>query len=174
MVPSRKRSMLIASSGSSAAPVRTRGIIQFAKKSCKSWKPASDDDALDATVRACGQSVTDAQSRSKRGVRKCARSRTRGTSTQRGPPHGAPQSSVDRHAGDDDDETDDPLRTFIALASWKTINGHRDYYKSECDGGRVKTTYFGAGESGLLISRMQAIDREDETKTGSNARPSEV
>jgi hypothetical protein len=35
---------------------------------------------------------------------------------------------------------------------WKTINGRRNYYKSKREGGRVKTTYFGAGESGLLIS----------------------
>jgi hypothetical protein len=44
---------------------------------------------------------------------------------------------------------------------WKTINGRRYYYKSERAGGRVKTTYFGAGESGLLISRMEAIEREE-------------
>jgi hypothetical protein len=43
---------------------------------------------------------------------------------------------------------------------WKTINGRRYFYKSERDGGRVKTTYFGAGESGPFISRMGAIDRE--------------
>ena len=44
---------------------------------------------------------------------------------------------------------------------WKTINGRRYYYKSEREGGRVKTTYFGAGESGLLISRMESIDRAE-------------
>ena len=39
---------------------------------------------------------------------------------------------------------------------WKTINGRRYYYKSEREGGRVKTTYFGAGESGLLIAAFEA------------------
>jgi hypothetical protein len=42
---------------------------------------------------------------------------------------------------------------------WKTINGHRYYYKSERVGRRVKTTYFGAGESGSLIASIDAIDR---------------
>ncbi len=45
--------------------------------------------------------------------------------------------------------------------AWKTIDGRRYHYKSERDGGRVKTTYFGAGESGLLISQMEAIDRKE-------------
>jgi hypothetical protein len=44
---------------------------------------------------------------------------------------------------------------------WKTINGRRYYYKSERRGGRVKTTYFGAGESGLLISLVEAEDRAE-------------
>jgi len=44
---------------------------------------------------------------------------------------------------------------------WKTINGRRYYYKSEREGGRVKTTYFGAGESGLLISLMAFEDRAE-------------
>ena len=44
---------------------------------------------------------------------------------------------------------------------WKTINGRRYYYKSERDGGRVKTTYFGAGESGLLISLLELEDRAE-------------
>ena len=48
---------------------------------------------------------------------------------------------------------------------WKTINGHRYYYKSERDGGRVRTVYFGAGESGSLMALLQAEDRaERETK----------
>jgi hypothetical protein len=34
-------------------------------------------------------------------------------------------------------------------------------YKSEREGGRVKTRYCGAGESGPLISRLDAIDRDD-------------
>ena len=53
---------------------------------------------------------------------------------------------------------------------WKTINGRRYYYKSEREGGRVKTTYFGAGESGLLISRMEAIDREEERRLRNQRR----
>jgi hypothetical protein len=44
---------------------------------------------------------------------------------------------------------------------WKTINGRRYYYKSERDGGRVKTTYFGTGESGLLISLLASEDRAE-------------
>ena len=44
---------------------------------------------------------------------------------------------------------------------WKTINGRRYYYKSEREGGRVKTTYFGAGESGLLISLLESEDRAE-------------
>jgi hypothetical protein len=44
---------------------------------------------------------------------------------------------------------------------WKTIKGRRNYYKSERDGGRVKTTYFGAGESGLLISLLELEDRAE-------------
>jgi hypothetical protein len=42
---------------------------------------------------------------------------------------------------------------------WKTINGCRYYYKSEREGGRVKSTYFGAGESGILIANMDAFER---------------
>ena len=44
---------------------------------------------------------------------------------------------------------------------WKTINGRRYYYKSEREGGRVKTTYFGAGESGLLISLGEREDQAE-------------
>jgi hypothetical protein len=43
---------------------------------------------------------------------------------------------------------------------WKTINGRRYFYKSEREGVRVKTTYLGAGESGLLISLLESEDRE--------------
>ncbi len=42
---------------------------------------------------------------------------------------------------------------------WKTINGRRYYYKSERDGGRVKSTYFGAGEAGTLMAKMVAFER---------------
>ncbi len=44
---------------------------------------------------------------------------------------------------------------------WKTINGRRYFYKSECERGRVKTTYFGAGESGVLISRFESMERAE-------------
>ena len=44
---------------------------------------------------------------------------------------------------------------------WKTINGRRYYYKSEREGCRVKTTYFGAGESGLLVSLLQREHRAE-------------
>jgi hypothetical protein len=44
---------------------------------------------------------------------------------------------------------------------WKTIDGRRYYCKSERERGRVKTTYFGAGESGLLISLLEAEDRAE-------------
>jgi hypothetical protein len=43
--------------------------------------------------------------------------------------------------------------------AWKTINGRRYYYKSEGAGGRVKTTYFGAGEAGSLMAEMVALER---------------
>ena len=44
---------------------------------------------------------------------------------------------------------------------WKTINGHRYYYKSKRVGGRVESTYFGAGESGSLMAELAAMDRLD-------------
>jgi hypothetical protein len=47
---------------------------------------------------------------------------------------------------------------------WKTINGHRYFYKSERQGGRAKTTYVGAGESGLLMALLQAEDRAEREK----------
>jgi hypothetical protein len=42
---------------------------------------------------------------------------------------------------------------------WKTINGHRYYYKSRRVGGKVETTYFGAGESGSLMAQIDAYER---------------
>jgi hypothetical protein len=42
---------------------------------------------------------------------------------------------------------------------WKTINGRRYYYKSRRVGGRVETTYFGAGESSSLIAQLDAYER---------------
>jgi hypothetical protein len=53
---------------------------------------------------------------------------------------------------------------------WKTINGREYYYKSERQGGRVKTTYFGAGESGLLISLLDAEDREEKEENRKQRR----
>ena len=56
---------------------------------------------------------------------------------------------------------------------WKTINGRRYYYNSEREGLRVKTTYFGAGESGLLMSlsrvRIGRSERPSERKGGPRA-----
>ena len=43
--------------------------------------------------------------------------------------------------------------------AWKTINGRRYYYKSEREGGRVKSTNFGAGEAGTLMANMVAFER---------------
>ena len=43
--------------------------------------------------------------------------------------------------------------------AWKTINGRRYYYKSERAGGRVRSTYFGAGEGGSLMAEMVALER---------------
>jgi hypothetical protein len=42
---------------------------------------------------------------------------------------------------------------------WKTINGRRYFYKSERAGGRVRSVYVGAGESGLLIAEWIEIER---------------
>ena len=42
---------------------------------------------------------------------------------------------------------------------WKTINGRRYFYKSDREGGRVKSTYFGAGESGSLMAEWIALER---------------
>ena len=42
---------------------------------------------------------------------------------------------------------------------WKTINGRRYFYKSEREGGRVKSTYFGGGESGSIMAEWIALER---------------
>jgi hypothetical protein len=42
---------------------------------------------------------------------------------------------------------------------WKQINGRRYFYKSEREGGRVKSTYFGAGQGGLLMAEMIAFEQ---------------
>lgn len=42
---------------------------------------------------------------------------------------------------------------------WKTINGRRYFYKSDRVGGRVKTTYIGAGDLGTLMAGLIETDR---------------
>jgi hypothetical protein len=42
---------------------------------------------------------------------------------------------------------------------WKFINGHKYYYKQERERGRVKSTYFGAGESGSLMAAWVTLER---------------
>src|SRR4051812_22447946 len=42
---------------------------------------------------------------------------------------------------------------------WKTINGRRYYYKSRRVGGRIETTYFGAGGPASIMAELDAIDR---------------
>jgi hypothetical protein len=42
---------------------------------------------------------------------------------------------------------------------WKTINGRRYFYKSEREGGRVRSVYFGAGESGSLMAEWIEFER---------------
>jgi hypothetical protein len=49
---------------------------------------------------------------------------------------------------------------------WKTINGRRYYYKAERSGGKVKSTYLGAGEAGTLMASMVAFEREDREAEG--------
>ncbi len=42
---------------------------------------------------------------------------------------------------------------------WKTIDGRRYQYKSEREGGRVKSSYFGAGQGGTLMAEMVVFER---------------
>jgi hypothetical protein len=44
---------------------------------------------------------------------------------------------------------------------WKRINGREYYYRSERQGGRVKTTYVGAGELGLFAAVLEAEERQE-------------
>ena len=44
---------------------------------------------------------------------------------------------------------------------WKTINGHRYYYRSVREGDRVRTEYVGGGELGSLAA---LLDREDQVE----------
>jgi hypothetical protein len=46
---------------------------------------------------------------------------------------------------------------------WKTINGRRFYYKSRRVGGRVETTYFGAGEPASLMAQIDEYERLEKT-----------
>jgi hypothetical protein len=45
--------------------------------------------------------------------------------------------------------------------AWKRINGRLYYYKSVREGGRVRSRYFGGGESGSLMATIAAIDRSE-------------
>src|SRR5262245_22367252 len=40
---------------------------------------------------------------------------------------------------------------------WKTINGRRYFYKSEREGGRVRSVYIGAGECSSLMAGWIAL-----------------
>jgi hypothetical protein len=45
---------------------------------------------------------------------------------------------------------------------WKNINGRRYYYKSKRVGNRIESRYFGAGESGSLVARIDELERLEE------------
>src|SRR3954454_9035555 len=42
---------------------------------------------------------------------------------------------------------------------WKTINGHRYYYRSRRVGKRVETDYVGSGELGFFMAKLEAYLR---------------
>lgn len=42
---------------------------------------------------------------------------------------------------------------------WKTVNGHRYYYRSKRDGDRVRTEYVGTGDFAVLCTFLDAEDR---------------
>jgi hypothetical protein len=42
---------------------------------------------------------------------------------------------------------------------WKRINGRSYFYKSKRHGGRVKSVYFGRGESDALMAEIMGIER---------------
>jgi hypothetical protein len=44
---------------------------------------------------------------------------------------------------------------------WKTINGHRYFYKSQREGCQVKTICFGAGASGAVMAEWIALGRQE-------------
>ena len=53
---------------------------------------------------------------------------------------------------------------------WKRINGRRYFYKSQREGSRVKTTYFGAEEPGLLMSEIVAKEQLERAAERSERR----
>jgi hypothetical protein len=44
---------------------------------------------------------------------------------------------------------------------WKTINGRRYFYKLERQEGRVRSVYFGPGESGSLMATWSALEQSE-------------
>src|SRR5262245_33128879 len=44
---------------------------------------------------------------------------------------------------------------------WKRINGRRYFYQSRREGGRVKSTYYGAGGTAEAIALILASEREE-------------
>ena len=44
---------------------------------------------------------------------------------------------------------------------WKIINGRRYFYQSQRVGGRVRTKYYGAGETAEAIALIFASEREE-------------
>jgi hypothetical protein len=42
---------------------------------------------------------------------------------------------------------------------WKTINGRRYFYKSEREGSRVRSAYFGPGAFGAVMAEWIALER---------------
>lgn len=44
---------------------------------------------------------------------------------------------------------------------WKTINGRQYYYRSEREGGRVRSEYIGTGRLAQLCSGFDATNRQD-------------
>lgn len=48
---------------------------------------------------------------------------------------------------------------------WKTINGHRYYYRSERVGGRVVTRYMGKGDAARVFASVDAFLRQERNAT---------
>jgi hypothetical protein len=53
---------------------------------------------------------------------------------------------------------------------WKRINGREYYYRCEREGGRVTTTYFGAGELGMAAELLDAELRAEREAEREEAR----